>query len=77
MKLWFDTESQKIVNQDELVCEYDSWLKEMEAENGLRYMIENHEDFTFEAFAANCETAWNGTLIPIKNAENYVRRCDT
>lgn len=77
MKLWFDCESQKIVNQDELVCEYDSWLKEMEAENGLRYMIANHEDFTFEAFITNCTTAWNGTLIPIYNAENYVRRCDT
>ena len=72
MKLWFDIESRELVTEDQLRKEYaESWLPERVKEEGLVYVVENAEDFTFEAWVRDCLCSCGGTLVPVYNAEYF------
>jgi len=72
-RLWFDTESNKILSFEDMLHEYQVWLVEMTEEQGAEYVRNNPKDFTFWQFVQNCTTAWNGTLVEIANANEYRR----
>lgn len=72
MKLWYDTEDHKIITETELREIYARcWLPEMISEQGAAYVVENAQDFTFDAWINNCLTSYNGTLMPIDNSEEF------
>lgn len=67
MKLWFDTEHRELVTDDQLRKQWEEWLLEVVAENGLPYVVENARDFSYETYAYG----WCETLIPVYNAEHF------
>lgn len=70
MKLWFDVGERKIVTEAELHKWHEDWLKEMLEENGLTYMIENANYYTFAAYE-QLVTGYSGELVPVYNAEHF------
>lgn len=71
MKLWFDTETSELVTEQDMRNEYQDWLVEQVGENGSSYVLENHDDFTFESWVDSCTTRWSGTLYPVTNADKF------
>ena len=71
MKLWFDTETYELITEPRLRSEYESWLKDVEPENGIPYMLDHWQDFSFDAYIENCQTINDGTLMPVANAEYF------
>ena len=72
MKLYFDTETGELITEAQLLEQYPDWVKERISEEGAEYVLQNMQDFSFEQFVENCTTPWNGTLIPVMNAEHYI-----
>lgn len=71
MKLWFDTETSELVTEQDLRNEYQDWLIERTREVDAEYMLEHHDEYTFESWVDNCTTRWNGTLYPVTNADKF------
>lgn len=69
-RIWFDTATQELRTETELMSEYITWIVETAKEQG-DYIKENPKDFTFEAWIVNCTTPWNGTLVEVKNAKDF------
>ena len=72
MKLWFDMETRELVTEAELRHIYQDWLVNRVSEEGAEYVLNNHGDFTFEAYAYEVACGRSGgTLIPVRNAEHF------
>lgn len=73
MRLWFDTESGELVTEKEMIREYAIKIINMCVEDGIpeaqHTILEN--EYTFEDFLKDCTTPWNGTLIPVVNADKF------
>ena len=68
-RLFFDTNTREIVTMERLLKDYTLYMVDAVEGSGADYVRNHPEEFSFDAFVANCTIGWNGTLIEIANAD--------